>query len=73
MINPNYEIRLEGHVDKAWSEWLNNSTIEHQADGTTTVIHAAQDQAALFGLLIKIRDLGIPLISVNRIDPLKQP
>jgi hypothetical protein len=63
----NYQIHLEGHLDHAWSDWLNGSTINHQADGTTLLIHAVPDQAALFGLLIKIRDLGLPLISINQI------
>ncbi|MEM7134573.1 MAG: hypothetical protein AAF702_50370 [Chloroflexota bacterium] len=65
MMSRTYQFRLEGHLDEAWSEWLNGSEVEHCQDGTTLVTRVVQDQAALFGLLIKIRDLGLPLISLN--------
>lgn len=65
---PCYEIRLKGHLDNRWSEWFENLTITLEADNTTLLSGTIADQAALHGLLKKIRDLGIQLISVNQVQ-----
>jgi hypothetical protein len=65
-----YEIRLQGHLDGNWSDWLDNVTTDHCVDGTTLLVGAIADQAALHSLLNKIRDLGIPLILVKRVADL---
>ena len=63
-----YEIRVEGILDSRWADWFGGLHIE--SDGTQTVISGSlADQAALHGLLTKIRDLGLCLISVRRQDP----
>ena len=59
-----YEIRLGGHLDDHWSDWLDGLAITREADGTTTLRGAVSDQAQLHGLLAKVRDLGAPLISL---------
>ena len=61
-----YEIRLGGHLDDHWSAWLDGLAITREADGTTTLRGAVADQAQLHGLLTKVRDLGAPLISLER-------
>lgn len=66
-----YEIRLKGHLDESWADWFDDMTFIHEDDGTTTLRGVIIDQAALHGLLKKIRDLGMPLLSVNLVD-LKQ-
>ena len=72
-VQPNeagwYEIRLQGRVAPQWSSWLDGMTVTALADGTTTVTGRVLDQAALHGLLARLRDLGLPLLSVVRIDP----
>lgn len=64
-----YEIRLRGHLDGRWTEQLGIPSLSHETDGTTVLAGIAADQAALHGLLQRIRDLGLPLISVLRISP----
>jgi hypothetical protein len=64
-----YEIRLDGHLDPRWATRLEVSSLSHESDGCTALRVAVIDQAALHGLLHKIRDLGLPLISVARVDP----
>jgi hypothetical protein len=64
-----YAIRLRGHLDQRWSEWLDGLQISHAADGTTLLRGRVGDQAALHGLLHKLRDLGLPLVSVSQVDP----
>jgi hypothetical protein len=59
------QIRIKGHIDKSWSEWLGGLTITHEADGTTVLTGPITDQPALYGLLIRLRDLGLSLVSVN--------
>ena len=66
-----YEIRLKGHLDTRWSDQFEGLSFTHASDGTTILAGPVVDQAALYGLLRKVRDLGLPLIAVNRID-LKQ-
>jgi len=62
-----YEIRTQGRIDERWSEWFEGMTLAYEADGTTVIRCPALDQAALHGLLAKVRDLGLPLISVTPI------
>lgn len=66
-----YEIRLKGRLGGSWAEWLGGMSLTHASDGTTVLVGPVVDQAALHGLLKKLRDLGITLISVNEdgIDP----
>jgi hypothetical protein len=60
-----YEIRLKGHLDSSWAEWLAGMSLTHASDGITALAGPVADQAALHGLLQKLRDLGVTLISVN--------
>ena len=64
-----YEIRLKGHLDPRWGSWFDGLTLTTCGDGTTTIIGLAVDQSALHGLLQMVRDLGLPLISVTRVEP----
>jgi hypothetical protein len=64
-----YELRIEGHLDEYWSAWFGGMTLNREDDGTTTLRGAVTDQAELYGLLAKIRDLGATLISVNGFLP----
>ena len=64
-----YDIRLQGHLDARWMDRLGVRQLTHESDGTTLLSLVAADQSALHGLLLRIRDLGVPLISVVRIDP----
>lgn len=63
-----YEIKLQGHLDESWADWFDGLTFVHENDGTTTLRGKIIDQTALHGLLKKIRDLGVPLLAVNRIE-----
>jgi hypothetical protein len=63
-----YLIRVKGHLRPEWAEWFDDMTIVHEASGTTALSGPVADQAALHGLLIKVRDLGLELIAVNRIE-----
>lgn len=60
-----YEIRLRGHLGRQWQEWFMGLTIRLEEDGNTLLTGTVADQAALHGLLKKVRDLGIPLLGVN--------
>ena len=62
-----YEIRLRGHLDSRWAARLGVPTLDHESDGTTILGGIAVDQAALHGLLQRVRDLGLALISVVRV------
>jgi hypothetical protein len=61
-----YEVRIEGHLDEYWSAWFGGLTLIREDDGTTTLRGAVTDQAELHGLLAKVRDLGVTLISLER-------
>ncbi|MBC8506623.1 MAG: hypothetical protein ISR58_20240 [Anaerolineales bacterium] len=61
-----YEIKLKGHLNESWADWFDGLTFTHEDDGTTTLTGKIVDQSALHGVLKKIRDLGLPLISVNQ-------
>ena len=64
-----YEIRVKGHLADRWASWFEGLTITLEEDGVTLLTGPVIDQAALHGLLRKTRDLGIPLLSVNRVEP----
>jgi hypothetical protein len=64
-----YEIRLKGHLDDKWADWFEGLTITRADSGETLLTGLVVDQAALHGVLRKVRDLGLPLVSVNQIDP----
>jgi hypothetical protein len=64
-----YEIRLRGHLDARWAAWFDGLSLSLERDGTTIVHGPIADQAALHGLLQKVRDVGLPLVSVTRIEP----
>ena len=59
-----YQIRLTGHLDSRWTAWFDGLSLRLEADGTTTIEGQIPDQAALHGLLQKVRDTGLPLVSV---------
>jgi hypothetical protein len=64
-----YAIRLQGRLDSRWSSWFDEMALTCGSDGITVLEGPVVDQAALHGLLTKLRDVGLPLISVVRIDP----
>ncbi len=64
-----YEIRVKGHLDTRWAAWFDGLALSHGSDGTTLLRGPVVDQAALHGLLSKVRDLGLPLISLIQVDP----
>ena len=64
-----YEIRLQGHLDDRWAARFDGLSLTHERDGTTILSGPVVDQAALHGLLSKVRDLGLPLVSVNHVEP----
>ena len=63
-----YEIRFTGHLDAHWAAWFDGLTVSHQSDGTTVISGPIADQAALHGLLQRVRDLGLPLVSVRQVE-----
>ncbi len=67
-----YDIQVQGHLDPRWSSWFAPLAIQHQADGTTLLHGALADQAALFGLLLKIRDLNLTLLSLRYLPETSQ-
>jgi hypothetical protein len=64
-----YQMRVEGHLDHQWTDWFDGLTINLEDNGEMLLTGPVVDQAALFGLLKKVRDLGMSLVSVNRIKP----
>ena len=75
MIDPSssnaqyYEIRLKGHLDARWVQWFNSLAIRLEEDGDTLITGPVADQAALHGILKKVRDVCFPLLSVNSVEP----
>ena len=63
-----HEIRVQGHLDERWTDWLDGLTFSHESDGTTTLTGPLADQAALHGVLNRIRDLALPIVSVRRVS-----
>jgi hypothetical protein len=63
-----YEICVQGHLDADWAEWFDDFTLTHRPAGVTVLTGPVADQAALHGILNKIRNLGLILISVNLVD-----
>jgi hypothetical protein len=64
-----YEIRLKGHLNDRWVEWFDGMTITREENGETLISGPVVDQAALHGVLKRVRDLGLPLLSVIQVDP----
>jgi hypothetical protein len=64
-----YQIRIKGHLSPQWTDWFEGLTITLEENGTTLLTGPVIDQAALHGLLKKVRDLGMPLLSVNSVEP----
>jgi len=64
-----YEIRLRGHLDSRWAAWFDGLALTNENDGITAIRGPVVDQAALHGLLQKLRDVGIPLLSVTQVEP----
>lgn len=64
-----YELRVTGHLDDHWAAWFGDLTLTRESDGTTSISGPVSDQAELHGLLMKVRDLGVTLISVVVVDP----
>ncbi|MGD2205557.1 MAG: hypothetical protein PVH17_02150 [Anaerolineae bacterium] len=60
-----YRIRVRGHLDSHWSDWFEGFDLRHHRDGTTLLSGPVADQAALYGMLERLRDLGLTLLSVN--------
>jgi hypothetical protein len=63
-----YDIRIGGHLDRHWSAWFDDLVVTPETDGTTKLSGPVADQAALHGVLTKVRDLGLVLISVEAVD-----
>lgn len=63
-----YRIELQSAIDDDWSSWLGNLTLRHTPSGRTILIGEVADQAALHGLLARIRDLGVPILAVARLN-----
>jgi hypothetical protein len=64
-----YQIRLKGHLGRQWTDWFGGLTITLEDNGDTLLTGPVVDQAALHGLLKKVRDLGMPLVSVGPVEP----
>ncbi len=64
-----YQLRVDGHLDDRWSAWFGDFTLTYENDGTTGLTGLVADQAQLHGLLMKVRDLGVTLVSVTVVDP----
>jgi hypothetical protein len=66
---PRYEIRLQGHLHPRWGAWFDGLSLTNESDGSTALRGPVLDQSDLHGVLRKVRDTGLPLISVTRLDP----
>jgi len=64
-----YRIRIKGHLGPQWADWFDGMTLTREANGDTQLYGPVVDQAALYGLLRRVRDVGLPLLSVTRIGP----
>jgi hypothetical protein len=63
-----YRLGVQGHLSGHWSDWFDGFTITAEPDGTTTLVGTVADQPALYGLIARLRDLGLTLLSVQRLD-----
>lgn len=63
-----YQVRIKGHLDQRWAGWFEGLTLSLEENGETVLTGPVVDQAALHGLLKKVRDVGLPLLSVNRLE-----
>jgi len=63
-----YAIRVQGYLDQSWSSWFDGLTITYSQDGSTVLLGPLPDEAALHGVLNKVRDLALPLLAVNRVE-----
>ncbi len=63
-----YQIRVKGHLAEHWAEWFDGLILRNEANGEATLRGPIADQAALHGLLLKLRDLQLPVLAVNRVD-----
>lgn len=68
-----YEIRVEGHIGGSWSSWFEGLTIRREENGQTVLVGPLADEAALHGVLMRIRDLGLPLVEVKRVPGAEKP
>jgi hypothetical protein len=68
-----YEIRVEGHIGDSWSSWFEGLTIRREESGETVLTGPLVDEAALHGVLVKIRDLGLPLVEARRVPRGEEP
>jgi hypothetical protein len=68
-----YEIRVQGRLDARWAAWFDGMTLTPDIDGTTTIHGPVVDQAALHGLLLRLRDVGLPLVSVMQVPASVRP
>lgn len=66
--NARYEIRIKGHLDARWAAWFDGMSLTREPDGTTVIRGAVADQAALHGLLGRVRDIGLDLVSVTPLE-----
>jgi len=69
---PIYEIRVQGRLDQRWSSWFDGLTLSYEGDDITVLHGTLVDEAALHGVLIKVRDLALPLLAVSRVQDRKQ-
>lgn len=67
-MKDHYEITVQGHLDAGWARWFDGFVIRNAQDGTSVLSGQIEDQSALHGVLIKIRDLGLPLLAVQRVE-----
>jgi len=68
-----YKVRVEGHIGDSWSSWFEGLTIRREESGETVLTGPLADEAALHGVLMKIRDLGLPLVEVRRVPRVEEP
>ena len=69
---PSYEIRVQGRLDQRWSTWFDGLTISYEGEDITVLSGSLVDEAALHGILIKVRDLALPLLAVSRVPEMKK-
>jgi hypothetical protein len=72
MKHEKYQIRVKGHLGQGWSVWFDGLTITNVEQGEAILTGVVVDQAALFGILLKIRDLGLPLLAVNHVKSYRE-